>query len=206
MSVNDEAEHPWLVEEKRLIGDAVHAGTPFWGACLGVQQDCRRHHAVIRDQEFEDQRQIGQRAQRRGPARRCAGGAEIDQRGMGAVALQHRGAPVAPIGKHAPQLGPAAQLGMALARSPFPVKCAFAGSPCRLAALVGVSVSEADMTSRRTIEHYLRLIAGDGLTDADLLIAAKALRAAMRAEEQDQEQHTQEDRYAIQRQANRNGL
>ena len=37
MSVNDEAEHPWLVEEKRLIGDAVHAGTPFWGACLGVQ-------------------------------------------------------------------------------------------------------------------------------------------------------------------------
>ena len=23
--------------EKRLIADAVHAGTPFWGACLGVQ-------------------------------------------------------------------------------------------------------------------------------------------------------------------------
>jgi GMP synthase (glutamine-hydrolysing) len=37
MSVNDEAEHPWLVEEKRLIREAVEAGVPFWGACLGVQ-------------------------------------------------------------------------------------------------------------------------------------------------------------------------
>ena len=37
MSVNDEAEHPWLVAEKRLIREAVSAGTPFWGACLGVQ-------------------------------------------------------------------------------------------------------------------------------------------------------------------------
>ncbi len=37
MSVNDEDEFPWLVHEKRLISDAVHAGTPFWGACLGVQ-------------------------------------------------------------------------------------------------------------------------------------------------------------------------
>jgi GMP synthase-like glutamine amidotransferase len=37
MSVNDEREHPWLVEEKRLIREAVSAGVPFWGACLGVQ-------------------------------------------------------------------------------------------------------------------------------------------------------------------------
>jgi GMP synthase (glutamine-hydrolysing) len=37
MSVNDEAEHPWLVDEKRLIREAVEAGTGFWGACLGVQ-------------------------------------------------------------------------------------------------------------------------------------------------------------------------
>ncbi|MEZ5102385.1 MAG: type 1 glutamine amidotransferase [Thermoleophilia bacterium] len=37
MSVNDEAELPWLVDEKRLIRDAVGAGTPYWGACLGVQ-------------------------------------------------------------------------------------------------------------------------------------------------------------------------
>jgi GMP synthase (glutamine-hydrolysing) len=37
MSVNDEAELPWLVEEKRLIREAVDAGIGFWGACLGVQ-------------------------------------------------------------------------------------------------------------------------------------------------------------------------
>ena len=37
MSVNDEDEFPWLAHEKRLIAEAVHAGTPFWGACLGVQ-------------------------------------------------------------------------------------------------------------------------------------------------------------------------
>jgi len=37
MSVNDEDDHPWLRDEKRLIGDAVRGGVPFWGACLGVQ-------------------------------------------------------------------------------------------------------------------------------------------------------------------------
>ena len=37
MSVNDEQELPWLADEKRLIGDAVRAGTPYFGACLGVQ-------------------------------------------------------------------------------------------------------------------------------------------------------------------------
>ena len=37
MSVNDEAEHPWLRDEKRLIGEAVRGGVPYWGACLGVQ-------------------------------------------------------------------------------------------------------------------------------------------------------------------------
>jgi GMP synthase (glutamine-hydrolysing) len=37
MSVNDEREHPWLVDEKRLIREAVSAGIGFWGACLGVQ-------------------------------------------------------------------------------------------------------------------------------------------------------------------------
>ncbi len=37
MSVNDETEHPWLVHEKQLIGEAVRAGTPYWGVCLGVQ-------------------------------------------------------------------------------------------------------------------------------------------------------------------------
>jgi GMP synthase (glutamine-hydrolysing) len=37
MSVNDDATLPWLTEEKRAIGQAVRAGTPFWGVCLGVQ-------------------------------------------------------------------------------------------------------------------------------------------------------------------------
>lgn len=37
MSVNDEREWPWLVAEKRLIREAVTAGTAFWGSCLGVQ-------------------------------------------------------------------------------------------------------------------------------------------------------------------------
>ena len=37
MGAYDEREHPWLVAEKRAIGEAVRAGTPFFGACLGVQ-------------------------------------------------------------------------------------------------------------------------------------------------------------------------
>jgi len=37
MSVNDEDEHPWLRDEKALVADAVRAGMPFFGVCLGVQ-------------------------------------------------------------------------------------------------------------------------------------------------------------------------
>jgi GMP synthase-like glutamine amidotransferase len=37
MGALDDDEHPWLVDEKRLIGDAVRSGLPFWGVCLGVQ-------------------------------------------------------------------------------------------------------------------------------------------------------------------------
>ena len=37
MSVNDEHELPWLAAEKRAIATAVRSGTPYWGACLGVQ-------------------------------------------------------------------------------------------------------------------------------------------------------------------------
>lgn len=37
MSVNDEAGHPWLVAEKRLVAEAVAAGAPYWGVCLGAQ-------------------------------------------------------------------------------------------------------------------------------------------------------------------------
>jgi len=37
MSATDDAELPWLTAEKTLIGEAVQAGVPFWGVCLGVQ-------------------------------------------------------------------------------------------------------------------------------------------------------------------------
>ena len=37
MSVNDEAELPWLADEKRFVAEVVRGGTPFWGVCLGVQ-------------------------------------------------------------------------------------------------------------------------------------------------------------------------
>jgi GMP synthase (glutamine-hydrolysing) len=37
MSVNDDARLPWLTGEKRFISEAVRAGKPFWGVCLGAQ-------------------------------------------------------------------------------------------------------------------------------------------------------------------------
>lgn len=37
MGVNDESDHPWLAAEKRFIGEAVGAGTPYFGVCLGAQ-------------------------------------------------------------------------------------------------------------------------------------------------------------------------
>ena len=37
MSVNDDDELPWLPAEKALIEEAVRAGMPFFGACLGSQ-------------------------------------------------------------------------------------------------------------------------------------------------------------------------
>jgi GMP synthase-like glutamine amidotransferase len=37
MSANDDAELPWLRAEKTLVREAVEAGRPFWGVCLGVQ-------------------------------------------------------------------------------------------------------------------------------------------------------------------------
>jgi GMP synthase (glutamine-hydrolysing) len=37
MSAKDEAELPWLRQEKELVAEAVRAGMPFWGVCLGVQ-------------------------------------------------------------------------------------------------------------------------------------------------------------------------
>lgn len=37
MGAYEDAAHPWLTAEKALIRDAVHAGLPYFGACLGVQ-------------------------------------------------------------------------------------------------------------------------------------------------------------------------
>jgi GMP synthase (glutamine-hydrolysing) len=37
MSATDDAELPWLADEKAYIADAVRDGVPFWGVCLGVQ-------------------------------------------------------------------------------------------------------------------------------------------------------------------------
>ncbi len=37
MGAYEEREHPWLVAEKRLLREAVEAGVPVWGVCLGAQ-------------------------------------------------------------------------------------------------------------------------------------------------------------------------
>ena len=37
MGAYDEADHPWLVEEKALLREAVEADVPVWGVCLGAQ-------------------------------------------------------------------------------------------------------------------------------------------------------------------------
>ncbi len=37
MGAYEEELHPWLGAEKRLVAEAVRAGKPFWGVCLGAQ-------------------------------------------------------------------------------------------------------------------------------------------------------------------------
>jgi len=37
MSVNDEKELPWLVEERKFVSEAIHAGKIVLGICLGAQ-------------------------------------------------------------------------------------------------------------------------------------------------------------------------
>jgi GMP synthase (glutamine-hydrolysing) len=37
MGAYEDERVPWLTAEKRLIGEAVRAGTPYWGVCLGSQ-------------------------------------------------------------------------------------------------------------------------------------------------------------------------
>ena len=37
MGAYDDGTLPWLTAEKRVLAQAVHAGMPFWGVCLGAQ-------------------------------------------------------------------------------------------------------------------------------------------------------------------------
>jgi GMP synthase (glutamine-hydrolysing) len=37
MGAGDDEDLPWLAGERQAIHDAVHAGLPFWGVCLGAQ-------------------------------------------------------------------------------------------------------------------------------------------------------------------------
>lgn len=37
MNVTDEASHPWLIEEKDFVLEAIRAGVPVLGVCLGAQ-------------------------------------------------------------------------------------------------------------------------------------------------------------------------
>lgn len=37
MSVHDEAEHPWLIDEKQRLREVIDTGLPVLGVCLGAQ-------------------------------------------------------------------------------------------------------------------------------------------------------------------------
>ena len=37
MGAYEDDRYPWLADEKRLIAQAVAAGVPYWGVCLGAQ-------------------------------------------------------------------------------------------------------------------------------------------------------------------------
>ena len=69
MSVNDEEALPWLVGEKQLIGEAVRAGMPYFGACLGVA-------AARREPGGQGVRRAGARG--RDPARRADRRGRVD--------------------------------------------------------------------------------------------------------------------------------
>ncbi|QYY34554.1 type 1 glutamine amidotransferase [Ruficoccus sp. ZRK36] len=47
MSVNDEAEHPWLVPEKAFLREVIKRGVPTIGVCLGGQLIANAHGAAV---------------------------------------------------------------------------------------------------------------------------------------------------------------
>lgn len=56
MSVNDERAHPWLVDEKRWITEAIAAETRVLGICLGAQLIAAAAGAMVRP---NGEREIG---------------------------------------------------------------------------------------------------------------------------------------------------
>jgi GMP synthase (glutamine-hydrolysing) len=48
MNVDEEDAHPWLRDEKRLIGELLERGTPLLGICLGSQLVAEAAGAVVR--------------------------------------------------------------------------------------------------------------------------------------------------------------
>jgi len=56
MSVNDEAELPWLASEKRFVADAIEAGKGVLGICLGAQLVAAARGAKVRPNR---EREIG---------------------------------------------------------------------------------------------------------------------------------------------------
>jgi GMP synthase (glutamine-hydrolysing) len=53
MSVNDEGQYPWLVQEKKLIKDAIGSDIPVLGICLGAQLIASSFSREVRQCEEE---------------------------------------------------------------------------------------------------------------------------------------------------------
>ena len=53
MGADDDEALPWLADEKRLIAQAVEAGKPLWGVCLGVQLLAASRGARVRGPALE---------------------------------------------------------------------------------------------------------------------------------------------------------